>query len=135
MLQRDDRGALARVDGAPDRPALLPRSVDEALREELVPFTHGRDADLTQQVKARACRVDGGNGRRAVLEAARALAWSQALDVEGERVGDAPPAHRGRMRALRDFPPRVEERDAGSAHEPLERAADEVIDPADVHVK
>jgi hypothetical protein len=57
------------------------------------------------------------------------------LDVERERIHDAPPADRARTGALRDLSPRVEERDARAAHEPLQRATHEVVDPSCVNIE
>jgi hypothetical protein len=57
------------------------------------------------------------------------------LDVERERIHHAPPADRAWPRALRDIAARIQERDARAAHQPLQRSADEVVDPGDMHVE
>ena len=57
------------------------------------------------------------------------------LDVERERLLDAPPPDRARTGALGDTGARVEERDPGSAHEPFQRPTDEIVDAARVDIE
>ena len=52
------------------------------------------------------------------------------LDIERERILNAPPADGAWARSPRDALTPIEEGDAGAAHEPLERPADEVVDAA-----
>src|SRR5712691_4087004 len=93
-----------------------------------MPFAHGRYANLGEQLETRARRVDRGDGRRSVLETPRTRTVVEMLDIECERLFDAPPPDRARPCALRDAATCVEERDARSAHQPLQGAADEVVD-------
>src|SRR5581483_8301885 len=66
---------------------------------------------------------------------ASALPRIEVLDVERERVRDPPPPHRARTRGVGDVAPRGEERDPRTAHEPLQRPADQVVDTARVDVE
>ena len=135
MLQRDDRRALGRVTRAADRPALIQGAVDQPLRKELVPLAHLLDPDLREELEPGARRVDRGDRRCSVLESPRTRAVVQMLHIEREGLLHAPPADRARTRAFGDAPPGVEERNPRAAHEPLERAADEIVDAARVHIE
>src|SRR5262245_46259796 len=81
MLQRDDRGAPTRVERRADRPSLIARPIDETLRERHVPFPHGRDPDLAEQLDPGARRVDRRDRGRAVLEPSSTATRVEVLDV------------------------------------------------------
>ncbi len=95
-----------------------------------MPLAHRVDPDLGEELETGARRVDRRDRRRAVLEPSRARAVVEMLHIERERLLHSPPADRARARALGDAGARVQERDPGPAHEPFQRAAHEVVDPA-----
>ena len=57
------------------------------------------------------------------------------LDVEGEWIAHRPPADRRRARSGDAIATGIQERHARPAHEPLQRAADQEVDPGIVHVE
>ena len=95
-----------------------------------MPFAHRVDPDLGEELKAGARRVDRRDRWRAVLEPPRARAVVEMLHIERERLLHSPPTDRARARPLGDAGTRVQERDPGPAHEPFQRAANEIVDPA-----
>jgi len=68
VAKRDDRRAARGLAHAAQTPALRQRAVDEALRQQHVPFAHGLDADLLQQRDPGPRGVCRRHGRRPVLE-------------------------------------------------------------------
>src|SRR5438270_358457 len=100
-----------------------------------MPLAHRLDSDLIEQLYACPRCVDRRDSRSAVFEPPRALAGPEVFDVEGERIRDAPPADSRGLGALSDLAAGIKKRDARPSHEPLQRAADEVVDPADVDIE
>src|SRR5207253_4841590 len=91
--------------------------------------------DLLEPRDAGARGVRRRDRGRPVLEPSRRRREVDVLHVEGEGIAHRPPAERGRLRGRDAIAAGIEERHPRTAHEPLERSADEEVRAGSIEVK
>ncbi len=132
--EHHDRGALLRVRPDLGLETPLPGAGDEVLRQRRGDGPDRRHPDLVDVVEPAELSVDGGERRRAELEAPRVVVKLEPPGIEGELLPVPEPAGDARHQPARQVLPSVEERHPRAAEQPLEAARGEEVDPAGVHV-